>query len=282
MTEDVLRFAAARAIGEAGSGSASLHLERPHPSLPGSRVDLAIGEPPEAVIELNYPGEQHETNASWTWVLGEILTDFYRLAVYPGEVDRIVVLALTRRARESLSSSVGRFGIDLDNDHVSLNAEAAAALPHTEGVISDELRDHPVVASRLWALDVDEDLRISVFLVDAVAGPSNSLVAFAVMPRSDRLPLPRSGPTPRAADGALVASSKAQNATQGNEHLSIWYQLAKCVTQLDEPFRRSEIIGWFRRHYPETKESSLPRTFSPRRRTEGMQPGSSHRASHCS
>ena len=33
--------------------------------------------------------------------------------------------------------------------------------------------------------------------------------------------------------------------------------LAECVGQLDEPFRRSEIIGWFRRHYPEVKESTV-------------------------
>jgi hypothetical protein len=33
--------------------------------------------------------------------------------------------------------------------------------------------------------------------------------------------------------------------------------LAECVGQLDEPFRRSEIIGWFRRHYPQVKESTV-------------------------
>jgi hypothetical protein len=33
--------------------------------------------------------------------------------------------------------------------------------------------------------------------------------------------------------------------------------LEECVGQLDEPFRRSEIIGWFRRHHPEVKESTL-------------------------
>lgn len=33
--------------------------------------------------------------------------------------------------------------------------------------------------------------------------------------------------------------------------------LEECVGQLDEPFRRSEIIGWFRRHYPQVKESTL-------------------------
>jgi hypothetical protein len=39
--------------------------------------------------------------------------------------------------------------------------------------------------------------------------------------------------------------------------VTIWYLLEQCVRQLDEPFRRSEIIGWFRRHNPEVLESSL-------------------------
>jgi hypothetical protein len=39
--------------------------------------------------------------------------------------------------------------------------------------------------------------------------------------------------------------------------MSVWSMLAECVGQLDEPFRRSEIIGWFRRHYPQVKEPTL-------------------------
>ena len=37
----------------------------------------------------------------------------------------------------------------------------------------------------------------------------------------------------------------------------MWSMLEECVGQLDEPFRRSEIIGWFRRHHPAVKESTL-------------------------
>lgn len=33
--------------------------------------------------------------------------------------------------------------------------------------------------------------------------------------------------------------------------------LEECVSQMDEPFRKSEIVGWFRRHYPNVKESTL-------------------------
>lgn len=33
--------------------------------------------------------------------------------------------------------------------------------------------------------------------------------------------------------------------------------LEECVSQLDEPFRHSEILGWFRRHHPEVKETTV-------------------------
>src|SRR5579859_2850700 len=39
--------------------------------------------------------------------------------------------------------------------------------------------------------------------------------------------------------------------------MTVWSTLDECLGQLDEPFRRSEIIGWFRRHHPEIKESTL-------------------------
>jgi hypothetical protein len=39
--------------------------------------------------------------------------------------------------------------------------------------------------------------------------------------------------------------------------MTVWSMLEECLGQLDGPFRRSEIIGWFRRHHPEVKESTL-------------------------
>jgi hypothetical protein len=39
--------------------------------------------------------------------------------------------------------------------------------------------------------------------------------------------------------------------------MTVWSMLAECVSQLDEPFRRSEIIGWFRRHHPDVNEATL-------------------------
>jgi hypothetical protein len=39
--------------------------------------------------------------------------------------------------------------------------------------------------------------------------------------------------------------------------MTVWSLLEECISQLDEPFRRSEIIGWFRRHHPEVNEATL-------------------------
>ncbi len=39
--------------------------------------------------------------------------------------------------------------------------------------------------------------------------------------------------------------------------ITVWSMLDECVGLLDEPFRRSEIVGWFRRHYPDVNEATL-------------------------
>jgi hypothetical protein len=39
--------------------------------------------------------------------------------------------------------------------------------------------------------------------------------------------------------------------------MTVWSMLTECISQLDEPFRRSEIVGWFRRHYPDVNEATL-------------------------
>ena len=39
--------------------------------------------------------------------------------------------------------------------------------------------------------------------------------------------------------------------------MTIWEQLAECVEALSEPFSAPEILSWFQRHHPDTKESSI-------------------------
>ena len=42
-----------------------------------------------------------------------------------------------------------------------------------------------------------------------------------------------------------------------NSRMSVWSMLEECVCQLDEPFRHSEIVGWFRRNHPDVKETTV-------------------------
>jgi hypothetical protein len=46
--------------------------------------------------------------------------------------------------------------------------------------------------------------------------------------------------------------------------VSIWSMLEECVSQLDEPFRKSEIVGWFRRHYPDVRRITPTWAIEPR------------------
>ena len=51
-----------------------------------------------------------------------------------------------------------------------------------------------------------------------------------------------------------MVSRRREDHTEG---VTVWSKLEECVGRLDEPFRRSEIIGWFRRHHPEVNEATL-------------------------
>lgn len=136
LTEDTVRFAAARALVVPARMLLGSALSGRHPVLAGSRVDLvAGGMPPAALIEFN-PREPNEKNAAWTMALGEVLKDFYRLAVCPGPVDRLFVYVETARLRRYMAGAAMRYGLGLDVDQVALRPAEAAQLP-TTGVAMD-------------------------------------------------------------------------------------------------------------------------------------------------
>jgi hypothetical protein len=39
--------------------------------------------------------------------------------------------------------------------------------------------------------------------------------------------------------------------------MTVWALLEECAGELAEPFRRSETVGWFRRHHPEVNTATL-------------------------
>lgn len=183
LTEDTVRFAVAQALLAAGADAAAMRVEWPHPTLRGSRIDLvAGGPPPEVFIELKYPREPTEKNAAWTMALGEVLKDLYRLAVAPGEVDRLFVYAETARLRRYMASSATRYGLDLDVDEVTLTPDAASRLPTTAAVIiGSELAAHRITATRIAIHEVDSDLRLTVYQVDALGVPPTPAAALAAV-----------------------------------------------------------------------------------------------------
>ncbi|HWO62392.1 MAG TPA: hypothetical protein VNO31_20420 [Umezawaea sp.] len=168
LTEDVVRFTTARALVAAGVDADGLRVEAPHPVLKGSRIDLVVGRGrPVALIEFKFPREPNEWNAPRTMVLGEVLKDFYRLAAYPGEVDRIFVYVESVRLRSYMAGIAKRQGVDVDTDAVVLSPAAVAALPATAtNAIGADLARQPVTATRTAVVHIDNTLRLAVYLVD--------------------------------------------------------------------------------------------------------------------
>lgn len=173
LTEDTVRFATARALVEAGADPAGLRVEWPHPFLDGSRVDLvAGGQPPDVVIEFKFPREPSEKNAAWTMALGEVLKDLYRLAAYPGGVDRLFVYVETTRLARYMAGAARRYGLDLHAEHVALRPADAAGLPMTAArIIGTELAARHVTARRISLVTVDHGLHLAVYRVDPFDTP---------------------------------------------------------------------------------------------------------------
>jgi hypothetical protein len=171
LTEDVVRFTTARALVAAGADPAGLHVEWPHPALKGARVDLVAGhDPPTALLEFKFPREPSETTGPRTMLLGHVLKDLYRLAVYPGDVDRLFVYVQTAGLRAYMIRAAKKYDLDLDRDRVNLAATNVAKLPPTAAqIIGPELAAHDVVARRIALVAVDDTLRLAVYAVDPIA-----------------------------------------------------------------------------------------------------------------
>lgn len=169
LTEDTLRFATIRAAAAAGGEPTGMRVELPHPTISGARIDLAVGQPPAVLVEFKYPREPTEKNAAWTMTLGEVLKDFYRLAAYPGPVTRVFAYAESRRLRRYMLGAAERYGLDIDRSAIAISPAAVDALPNTARDIIGAASATPVTARRLTVAEVDEDLRLSVYIVDGSA-----------------------------------------------------------------------------------------------------------------
>jgi serine/threonine protein kinase len=57
--------------------------------------------------------------------------------------------------------------------------------------------------------------------------------------------------------GAVPSSVQQTRRARRSGTRTVWSLLEECVGQLDEPFRRSEVVGWFRQHHPDVNEATL-------------------------
>ena len=78
LTEDSFRFALITALELGGIPADEIRLEVIDKGI-GGKLDLVIGDPAEAVVELKFPRDSKSTSPD-TMTLGELLRDFYRLA----------------------------------------------------------------------------------------------------------------------------------------------------------------------------------------------------------
>lgn len=186
LTEDAVRFCVARALVAAGVDVARLRVDAPHPALKGSRIDLLVGHPsPVALVELKFPREPNPAAAAWTMALGEVLKDFYRLAAYPGEVDRIFVYVETDRLHAYMAGANRRYGVNLDADTIVLHPGIIKGLPVTAtSIIGAGSIERSVTARRQVLVTIDDSLRLAVYQVDPFAGPAVELPATAAATHS--------------------------------------------------------------------------------------------------
>lgn len=170
LTEDKVRFAAIRALAEAGVDPARMRVEWPHPTILNSRIDLAVlGGPEVAFLEFKFPREPNEQNAAWTMALGAVLHDIYRLAAIPSPARRLFVYVESARLRRYMAGAAQRIGLNIDTSEVALTPGDAARLPTTAAkIIGVQLATHHVGARRIALVDVDETLRLSVYDVDGL------------------------------------------------------------------------------------------------------------------
>ncbi len=100
LTEDSLRFALIMGIEERGISPGELRVEVVEPLVDGL-LDLVIGDPMRAVIELKFPRDARTAASPDTMTFGGLLKDFYRLARLEAS-DRWVVQLINDRLRRYL------------------------------------------------------------------------------------------------------------------------------------------------------------------------------------
>jgi hypothetical protein len=100
LTEDAVRFALIAVLEDHGVAPADLRIEVIEERV-GGKLDLVVGDPASAVVELKFPRDSRTGTSPDTMTLGEMLKDFFRLARLDAP-DRWVMQLVNDRLRRFL------------------------------------------------------------------------------------------------------------------------------------------------------------------------------------
>lgn len=129
LTEDAVRFALIAALEEQGVQPGEIRIEVSEPRIEG-KLDLVVGDPPSAVVELKFPRDPRASMPPDTMTMGEMLRDFYRLARLDASERWVAQLVSDRLRRYLERRSDVSWTFERDAT-MSVTAGACARLPQT-------------------------------------------------------------------------------------------------------------------------------------------------------
>lgn len=200
LTEETLRFATIRALEGAGVDAGQMWIEWPSPELGRGKLDLLaeLDDGRRVAVEFKYPRDARGPISPDTMTLGELLSDFHRVARLPVHHAWVVEL-VGDRLRGYLTRVADRHPIvwpAAADSTLTLNGAAIAGLPRTA---RKPLED--------WAADVD----VSARCTDLIPLPGDlSLFAFEVAALPGVAPLAAAAPAEAQAPAPAVGTAREQ------------------------------------------------------------------------
>lgn len=171
LTEDVVRFAMARALEDVGVAPSRITIEYRGAGI--GPIDLVIDAPNlSAAVEIKFPRDPTGTGANDTMTVGELLNDFYRLARLTA-VDRWALQILDARLAGHLSRRRDIAWVAEQGREFVLPANLRATMPKSAGeAMKAALPDQRVVAT-CEAVHRAGPLTVAAYQVEAWVPPNS-------------------------------------------------------------------------------------------------------------
>jgi hypothetical protein len=184
LTEDTLRFATIRSLEAAGVPAARMKIEWPMRELGRGKLDLLVhfDNGDRAAVEFKYPRDARGPISPDTMTLGEMLSDFHRVARLPVR-HRWVVQLVGHRLRSYLTRVANRHPIMWPagaDAPLTLTGAAIAGLPGTaRNSLREWAPEHDVVADCTAAIGLPGQLTLFAFHVALLPGVEPEVAADA-------------------------------------------------------------------------------------------------------